>query len=75
MVEAIECVLCWSSLQLLLTRNLAKRAMRLLCDSAVVVCWSCGVKKITEAHKVSDGVMKVRKSLKKDITLLDYWIN
>ena len=32
--------------------------MRLLCDSAVVVCWSCGVKKITEAHKVSDGVVK-----------------
>ena len=54
--------MCRSSLQSLIIRNLAKRAMRLLCDSAVVVCWSCGVKKITEAHKVGDGVMKVRKS-------------
>ena len=43
----------------IIIRNLAKRAMRLLCDSGVVVCWSCGVKKITEAHKVSVGVMKV----------------
>ena len=50
--------MCRTSLQSLIIRNLAKRAMRLLCDSAVVVCWSCGVKKITEAHKVSVGVMK-----------------
>ena len=56
--------MCRSSLQSLIIRNLAKRAMRLLCDSGVVVCWSCGVKKITEAHKVSVGVMKVSKSLR-----------